>query len=57
MKKLKIAYITTYDATDVNNWSGLGYYIAKTLEKHVGDIEYVGNLNYRQMQSTILTKQ
>lgn len=44
MKKLKIAYVTTYDGTNVNNWSGLGYYISKTLKKYVGEVEYIGNL-------------
>lgn len=48
MKRLKIAYVTVYDAKDIHNWSGLGYYIAKTLEKHVGDLDYIGNLRTKK---------
>ena len=48
MKRLKIAYISIYDSTDVHKWSGLGYYIAKTLEKYVGDIDYIGNLKTKR---------
>lgn len=44
MRRLKIAYVTIYDASDVNNWSGTGHYIAKTVEKYLGDITYIGNL-------------
>ncbi len=29
---MKIAYVTTYDATDVGQWSGLGYYIPQSLK-------------------------
>jgi glycosyltransferase involved in cell wall biosynthesis len=48
MKRLKIAYVSIYDSTDIHKWSGLGYYIAKTLEKHVGDVEYIGNLKTKR---------
>lgn len=51
MKRLKIAYLTDYDPTDIHNWSGLGYYIAKTIEKYVGDVEYIGNLKTRRFLS------
>jgi len=48
MKKLKIAYITIYDARDINNWSGTGYYISKTVEKYLGDVTYIGNLKTKK---------
>lgn len=48
MNKLKIAYISVYDANDVHNWSGLGYYIAKALEKNVGELDYIGNLTTKK---------
>lgn len=48
MKRLKIAYVTTYDATDVHKWSGLGYFIAKALEKNLGDVDYIGNLETKK---------
>jgi glycosyltransferase involved in cell wall biosynthesis len=48
MNRLKIAYISVYDSTDVHNWSGLGYYIAKSVEKYVGDVDYIGNLKTKR---------
>jgi glycosyltransferase involved in cell wall biosynthesis len=30
---MRIAFLTSYDSTDVGNWSGLGYYMAKSLEQ------------------------
>jgi len=30
---MRIAFLTNYDSTDVGNWSGLGYYMAKSLEQ------------------------
>lgn len=48
MKRLKIAYVSIYDSTDIHKWSGLGYYIAKALEKHIGDLDYIGNLKTKR---------
>lgn len=48
---MKIGYITTYDATDVNNWSGLGYYISKALKEQFEEFYYIGNL--REKYSTL----
>src|ERR1035437_2096745 len=56
MKRLKIAFITTYDAQDVNAWSGLSFYISKVLEKYVGEIEYICNLNLQPDTATRLNK-
>src|SRR2546422_121792 len=46
---MRIAYVTTYSPRDVNQWSGLGYHIAQSLEKQGIDLDYVGPLqeNYR----------
>jgi glycosyltransferase involved in cell wall biosynthesis len=41
---MKISYITSYDALDIHNWSGLGYSIARMLEAQNADIDYIGNL-------------
>jgi glycosyltransferase involved in cell wall biosynthesis len=41
---LKIAYVTTYDAHDPSKWSGLGYYIARSLEMAGCQLEYIGPL-------------
>lgn len=41
---MKISYISPYDARDIHSWSGLGHYIADSLEFQGADIEYIGNL-------------
>jgi glycosyltransferase involved in cell wall biosynthesis len=38
---MKIAYVTTYDATNVHNWSGLGYFIARTLEEQGSSLQHI----------------
>jgi glycosyltransferase involved in cell wall biosynthesis len=42
---MKIAYVTTYNAADVHQWSGLGYNMAKSLTDADCELEYIGNLN------------
>jgi glycosyltransferase involved in cell wall biosynthesis len=44
---MKLTYVTTYDATDIHNWSGLGQNIAKSLESQGAEVDYVGNLHHR----------
>jgi hypothetical protein len=44
---MRLAYLTTYDASDLHNWSGTGYYIAKSLEEQGIEIDYVGSLSPR----------
>ena len=41
---MKIAYVTTYNAADIKNWSGTGYYMAKSLREQSILLEYVGPL-------------
>lgn len=41
---MRIAYVSTFDARLTGSWSGLGCYIAKSLEKQGATIEYVGPL-------------
>lgn len=48
---MHISYVTPYNALDVHNWSGLGYYIAKSLTNQNNELDYIGNL---EMKSTNL---
>lgn len=41
---MKIAYATTFDAHDVNNWSGTPYYMARNLITEADSVHYIGNL-------------
>lgn len=38
---MKISYVTLYNALDVHKWSGLGYFIAKALEKQNSVLDYI----------------
>jgi glycosyltransferase involved in cell wall biosynthesis len=44
---VKVAYVTTYDASNPNSWSGTGHYIAKSLERQGVDVAYIGPLEDR----------
>lgn len=41
---MKLAYITTYDAADIHNWSGIGFTLAQALEKQSLSLQYIGSL-------------
>jgi glycosyltransferase involved in cell wall biosynthesis len=41
---VKIGYITTYDPHDVNNWSGLGFFIGQSLIESGLELEFLGPL-------------
>jgi glycosyltransferase involved in cell wall biosynthesis len=38
---MRISYVTHYDASDIHKWSGLGYYISKSLESPTTEIDYI----------------
>jgi glycosyltransferase involved in cell wall biosynthesis len=41
-ERLQIAFLTSMDARNKKAWSGISYYMAKALEKHCGNIHYLG---------------
>ncbi len=41
-KRLKIAFLTAIDPQDKRSWSGIFYYAAQALQKHCGELFYVG---------------
>jgi glycosyltransferase involved in cell wall biosynthesis len=53
---MKIAYVTSYDANDVRQWSGLGYYIAQALRKAELAISEVGPLATASSRLLMLKK-
>ncbi len=48
---MNIDYITTYDASDVHNWSGSGYFIANALKEQAANLRFLGSL---QVKSPLL---
>lgn len=51
-KPLKIAFLTATDARDKRARSGTLYYMAKALQKHCGDVYYLGPLTSRAEKIT-----
>ncbi len=49
---MRIAYVTTYDPLDVNNWSGLGFHIYKALSDSGFQIIMIGNLRGKRHRIT-----
>jgi glycosyltransferase involved in cell wall biosynthesis len=41
---MKIAMATTFDATDIHNWSGTPFHMAQAFEQNDTAIEYIGSL-------------
>ncbi len=41
---MKLAYVTEYDAHDVKQWSGTGYFIAESLKNQSIELDYLGPL-------------
>lgn len=41
-KRLKIAFLSVNDPKDRRSWSGTTYYIADTLQRNVGDVDFLG---------------
>lgn len=44
---MKVSYVTNYDAKDVKQWSGLGYYIAHALSEAGVQLEYCNALTVK----------
>ncbi len=41
---MKISYVTVYNARNLRNWSGTGYYLSKALSDQGAGICYIGDL-------------
>jgi glycosyltransferase involved in cell wall biosynthesis len=51
---MKIAYVSTYSARDVKNWSGTGYFIAHSLKQQSLPIHYIDNLKKERSPITTI---
>ncbi|HLX55434.1 MAG TPA: glycosyltransferase family 4 protein [Ktedonobacteraceae bacterium] len=47
-KRMKIAFLTSFDPLDRRSWSGTVYHLVKALEEHCGEISYIGPMKVRQ---------
>jgi glycosyltransferase involved in cell wall biosynthesis len=41
-KRLKIGFVHRFDARNIRSWSGIFYFMSQALEKHVGEVVYLG---------------
>ncbi|HEV2830778.1 MAG TPA: hypothetical protein VGW31_02250, partial [Hanamia sp.] len=41
---MKVLFVTTYDACDIRNWSGIPYYLGKAFLDAGIEVEFIGNL-------------
>lgn len=46
---MRIAFLTSTDPLDRRAWSGLHYMLAQALQKHVGEVEYLGPVSLRYL--------
>ena len=44
-KSLSIAFLTALDAQDKRPWSGVLYYVAQALQRHCGEVSYIGPIH------------
>lgn len=51
---MKIAYVSNYKNLDVLNWSGLDFFISKSLEKQETKVSHIFTANHKEDLSTIL---
>jgi glycosyltransferase involved in cell wall biosynthesis len=42
LTRLKIAYLTVNDPLDKRSWSGITYYLGQSLQRNVGDVDFLG---------------
>src|SRR5216684_2748409 len=41
-RRKKIAFLTSIDPQDKRSWSGIFYQTARSLQRHCGDVTYIG---------------
>jgi glycosyltransferase involved in cell wall biosynthesis len=42
LPRKRIAYLSINDPRDKRSWSGITYYLGQTLQKNIGDVDYLG---------------
>jgi glycosyltransferase involved in cell wall biosynthesis len=47
-RRPKIALLTAFDSRDRRTWSGTNYHIAQALQKHCGEVSFIGPIPHRK---------
>ncbi len=45
-KRVRIAYLSVNDPLDRRSWSGTAYYIGQTLQRNIGDVDFLGPVKF-----------
>lgn len=45
-RRLSIAYYTLVDPLDRRSWSGISYYLGQTLQRNIGDVDFLGPVKF-----------
>jgi len=46
LQKIRIAYLSINDPLDKRSWSGTTYYIGQTLQKNIGEVDFLGPVKF-----------
>ena len=46
LRRIKIAYLTVNDPLDKRSWSGITYYLGQSLQRNVGDVDFLGPVQF-----------
>src|SRR4051812_19141947 len=46
LRRIKIAYLTVNDPLDKRSWSGITYYLGQSLQRNVGDVDFLGPVEF-----------
>ena len=47
-KRIKIAFLTSFDPLNRRSWSGTIYHLAQAMQKHCGEVTYIGPMKVRE---------
>lgn len=56
MNRLRIAFLTTQDPLSKRSWSGTIYFMAQALQKHCGDVTFLGPVPDRQFGGKVFNR-
>ena len=54
LQKMRMAYLSVNDPLDKRSWSGTTYYIGQTLQKNVGEVDFLGPIKFPGIINNLL---
>lgn len=52
--RLRIAYVSVNDPLDKRSWSGITYYLGQSLQRNVGEVDFLGPVRYPRFITRLL---